>query len=283
MPKSTNTAEGRTDTGKTPDATPGQLSDVVDILAQAQNPETGDDDKTDNQDDQDGGDSSETQKNAVPKSLDDLAKGLGVDVADLYNLEIPLGGDQEPITLGALKDIGKAGSQIDLDRIEFEEQRTEFETQYRKQAQDFADLVASLPKHAVTDELIAKIHKQRAAFQEREEKLTATVIPSWSDPVVKERERAAMASYVSEFGFPDGFLDTVVDHKTTALIRDAALRKQRLSKALDQVKQVRNTGHGTTTKNSPPKSKSKTTPPKTRSQDSKVAEVANLISSALTG
>ena len=285
MPESTNTAEGRTEskTGKAPDPTPGNVSDVVDILANAQNPATDDDNQDDNQDDKDNGDARASEKTEVPKSLDDLAQGLGVDVADLYNLEIPLGGDQDPITLGELKDLGKAGSQINLDRIEFDEQRTEFEAEQRKAAQDFADLVASLPKHAVTDELVSKIHKQRAEIQEREERLTAKVIPSWSDPVVKERERSTMSEYLGEFGFPSGFLDNLVDHRTTALIRDAALRKKRLTDALDQVKQVRNTGHGKTSKSDAPRKTSKSSAPKTRSQDTKVDQVATLISSALKG
>lgn len=283
MPSATNTAEGRTDTGKAPEPTTGQLSDVVDILANAQNPATDDDDKTDAQDDNQGdADASASNERVAPKSLDDLAKSVGVDVADLYEIEVPLGGDQEPITLGALKDLGKAGSQINLDRIEFEEQRTNFENEQRKAAQNFADLVAALPESALSQKLVDKIHAQRAAFQEREESLTAKTIPSWSDPVIKERERNAMSEYLDEFGFPSGFLDTVIDHRTQALIRDAALRKQRLSQALDQVKQVRNTGHGTTTKASKSK-KSDSSEPKARSQNSKVDQVANIISSALKG
>ena len=278
MQESQNTAEGRTDAGKPPAPTSEPVSDVVDILRNANV------DETDEQETEDEGndESARAQKKIdVPKSLDALAEGLGVDVADLYNLEVPLGGEQGSVTLGQLKDLGKAGSQIDLDRIEFEERQTEFEAQQRKAAQDMADLIASLPRKAITDELVGKIHQQRAAIQEREEQLLAGAIPQWSDPVVKERDRTAMADYLAEFGFPQGFLDTVVDHKTQALIRDAALRKQRLSKALEQVRQVKNTGHGTQTKTSKPKSKAGTSPPRTRAADQKVDQVADLISSAL--
>jgi hypothetical protein len=276
MQNSTNTAEGRTDTGKAPDPEPGQLSDVVDLLTKAQ----------DDQDDQGTGDDdgARAPENVdVPKTLDAIAEGLGVQVADLYEIEIPLGSDQESITLGALKDLGKAGSQIDLDRIEFEETKTQFETQQRKTAQDFADLVASLPQGVITNDLVDKIHAQRAAIQEREEKLIAATIPTWSDPVVRSRENKVMAEYLDEFGFPQDFLDTVVDHKTTALIRDAALRKQRLEQALTQVRQVRNTGHGVTTTPSKPRSNRQTKVSKTRRSNSQVSEVADLISSALKG
>ena len=277
MQNLTNTAEGRTDTGKAPDAKSDPLSDVVDILKNANV------DETDNQDDADDDGARAPKKVDVPKTLDAIAEGLGVEVADLYEIEIPLGSDQDAITLGALKDLGKAGSQIDLDRIEFEETKTRYENEQRKAAQNFADLVASLPQGAITDELVAKIHKQRAAIQEREEKLIAATIPTWSDPVARERDNKVMTDYLDEFGFPEGFLDTVVDHKTTALIRDAALRKHRLETALDQVRQVRNTGHGATTKPSKPKSNRKASGPKTRAVTSQVDEVANLISSALKG
>lgn len=275
MQNLTNTAEGQTDTGEAPDAKSDPLSDVVDILKNV--------DETDNQDDADDDGARAPQTVDVPKTLDALAEGLGVDVADLYEIEIPLGSDQEPISLGALKDLGKAGSQIDLDRIEFEETKTRFETEQRKAAQDFADLVASLPQGAISDDLVGKIHKQRAAIQEREERLIKATIPTWSDPVARERDNKAMADYLDEFGFPPNFLDTVVDHKTVALVRDAALRKQRLETALDQVRQVRNTGHGVTTKPSKPKSTRKASEPKTRQVNSQVDEVANLISSALKG
>jgi hypothetical protein len=274
---STNTAEGRTDTGEAPDAKSDPLSDVVDIL---KNTEV---DETDNQDDADDDGARAPKKVDVPKTLDAIAEGLGVDVADLYEIEIPLGSDQEPLTLGALKDLGKAGSQIDLDRIEFEETKTQFETQQRKTAQDFADLVASLPKDAVTNELVDKIHRQRAAIQEREEQLIAATIPTWSDPVVRERDQKVMAAYLDDFGFPQGFLETVVDHKTTAVIRDAALRKQRLENALEQVRQVRNTGHGATTNPSKPKPGRKASGQKPRRVQTEINEVANLISSALKG
>ena len=279
MPESANTAEGRTEPGKTPEPTPGELSDVVDILRNAKGDDADDSEVRDEGND-DGARAPE--KVDVPKSLDELAEGLGVDVADLYKLEVPLGGDREPITLGQLKDIGKAGSQIDLDRIEFDEKVTEFEAQQRKAAQDMADLIASLPRNAITDELVGKIQQQRAAVQDREEKLLQAAIPGWSDPVVKERERTVMGDYLNEFGFPKGFLDTVVDHKTQALIRDAAMRKQRLATALDQVRQVKNTGHGVTTKASKPKSGAgKKSPPKTRAENAKVDQVADILSQAL--
>lgn len=279
MPKSNDTAEGRTDTGKAPEQTTDQVSDVVDILKNADVDNQDDQEPDENQDDEG---ARAPEKIDVPKSLDELAKSVGVDVADLYELEIPLGGDQEPLTLGALKDLGKAGSQINLDRIEFEETKTQFESQQRKAAQDFADLVASLPQNAVTPDLVDKIHAQRAAIQEREERLIKQAIQTWSDPVVEKRDRSTMSEYLDEFGFPADFLDNVIDHKTVALIRDAALRKQRLANALDQVKQVRHTGHGTTTKSSKPKPKAKGQP-KTRRADSQVDQVANLISQALTG
>jgi hypothetical protein len=283
MPESKATAEGRVNTGQAPEPTKDELAQVLDLMAGA----------TADQDDLEDGDESPVETAAeregekprgAPKNLDELGEALGVKVSDLYNLEVPIGGDAENVkTLGELKDIVKAGTELDLERIEFEESKTKRDTEYRKQAQDIADIVASLPRHMVTDELKEKIFRQRSQIQEREDALVRATIPEWSDGELRAKDWSRMTDYLSEFGFPATFLDNVYDHKVINLVRDAALRKSRLDQALENVRQVKNSGHGKS-QNAPKPSRKPSRAsrrPGGRNTTSAVNQVAALINDSL--
>lgn len=282
MPESKATAEGRVNTGQAPEPTQDELAQVLDLLAGKPA-----DQELENQDDESTVDNAAEREDekprGAPKNLDDLGKALGVEVAELYSLEVPIGGDAENVkTLGELKDIVKAGTELDLERIEFEEQKTQRDTEYRKQAQDIADIVASLPRHLVTDELKEKILRQRTQIEERENALVRATIPEWSDAELRAKDWSAMTDYVSAFGFPASFLDTVVDHKVINLVRDAALRKSRLDQALENVRQVKNSGHGKSQKAPPPKRPSRTSRRAGgRQSKASVDQVAALINDSL--
>lgn len=188
------------------------------------------------------------QDQGAPKNLNELAERLGVEVATLYDLEINMGDNAEPVTLGALKDAQAAASSLTNDRLEFEEERATYETELRQNQQDLADVIQALPRAALTNELLQKIGRHREQAEKRERALTLKSIPSWSDKAKETADREVMAAHLASFGYPEGALEAMFDHRTLSLVRDAALRKQRVDAALQDVRQVRETGHGTSSR-----------------------------------
>lgn len=185
----------------------------------------------------------ETAPKGKPKNLNELAETLGVKVADLYALEIPSSGDGESRTLGELKDAIADRDIFEVDRLAWEETRQAKESEFLRSAQELNDLVAMLPRSAISKELIQAVQDKRAQTLAREERLTLAAIPDWNDQDVEKKDRDAMREHLSAYGFPSNYVDTLVDSRTLKYIRDSMQRQQRIERALDQVRTVRKPGH----------------------------------------
>lgn len=226
----------------------------------------------------------ETPDQKAPKSLEALAETLGLEVADLYEVTINLDtgdGTSQPVTLGELKDRVTETESISVDRLTFEEDKAAAEKELRQHRQDLADVIASLPERAVTPALVNKIQAQRVKAADRERALTKATIREWSDEKVEARDRELMRSYLSDFGHPDDYLDTLIDHRSLSMVRDAALRKQRVDQALSQVRRVHETGHKRSSrpgKTNPKGPGGKVAQRSSRANDTKVAAIQDLLS-----
>ncbi len=274
MPESTNSSETAANNAETREPT-GNEVDQVAALLRGEEPDQGDQ-ETDSTSEA----SSETNKSkGKPKNLEGLAETLGVEVKDLYALEIPFadGDDVEQKTLGEIKDSFADRSTFEVDKMAWEESRTQRENDLVKSTQELQDIVSLLPKSALSSQLIEKVAQRRADLVETETRLTRQVIPDWTDEGRETTDRAAMQEHLAEYGFPANYLDSIVDHKTLRFIRESMLRQQRIERALAQVKTVRKAGHKPSGKPSgkpAPASKGKTSS-RVRSQVSQVAELLN--------
>lgn len=256
--------QSRQDTPET-EPTPTDIAQVTELLggkheerkeqkAEEETPEL----ELEQLDDQDESDNEEpdpeTDERGTPKNLAELAERLGLEVEDIYALEVPFGDNAEPKTLGELKDNYASSQSLSADRLEWEETKATQEREIRKHQQDIADIVAALPKAALTPEVLGKITRHRDEVAAREQRLTAALIPSWKNAETEKADRALMTGYLSEFGFPGNYLDALIDSKTLVMLRDAALRKKRVDDALKQVRQVKETGHRRSAKPGKPNS-----------------------------
>lgn len=247
MPDSQNTPETAASNAETREPTKSEL-DQVSALLRGEEPDQGD---QGNQDDQDGDSensdaSSETDKpKGKPKNLEALAETLGLEVKDLYEMEIPFadGDDVTHKTLGEVKDEISERSTFEVDRLAWEEQKTDRDNQVVKSMQEIQEIVSMLPKSAISEQLVQAVARKRAVMVETETRMTRQVIPEWTNEDVEERDRAAMREHLGEYGFPENYLDNLVDHKTLRYIRESMKRQQRIERALEQVKTVRKPGH----------------------------------------
>ena len=211
--------------------------------------------------DDDGGELAEkSANNAPPKSLDELAEKLGIKTADLYALEIGQPGESgKTITLGELKDLAQTQDGFQVEQLEWEEKRAEREAELMRSMGELQELVAMLPKSAISQDLLRKVATRRAQAAEAEERATLRVIPDWRDGEAKQRDLLKMSEHLARYGFPANYAESIVDHRTLFFIRESMLREQRIKRALGEVSTVRKPGHATK-----PSSTSK--PPRKESQ-----------------
>lgn len=195
--------------------------------------------------DEDGGER-ENASDAPPTTLEAVAEKLGVSVADLYALEIGQPGDgEEKITLGQLKDMAQEKGSFKVEQLEWEEKRAAREAELVKSMSELQDLVAMLPKSAISQNLLQAVASKRAATLEAEALATVRAIPSWSNDDAKASDLRAMNKHLERYGFPANYAEQIVDHRTLFFIRESMLREQRIAKALEQVSTVRKPGHAT--------------------------------------
>ena len=270
---------------ETREPSPSDLDAVAALLAGDEPDQDESGDATDQADESQGDETeaeSETTKPkpAKPENLAQLAEALGVEVADLYAIEIPFDagdGESKTRTLGEIKDAIADNDSLEVDRLAFEETRRDAEKEFRKNSQDLADIVAALPRAALSKDLLQKVATKRAELVERENRMTLKTIREWNDQDVEARDRQAMQKHLSEYGFPEGYLDELVDHRTLAFLRDATQRKMRIDAALAQVRKVSKTGHKPSTK---PSRKAAPKPERrARRVNSQISQVADLLNS----
>lgn len=167
-----------------------------------------------------------------PKTLNDAAERLGVDVKDLYDLEIPSSKQGEKFTLGQLKDHLAEREDFTVSQLKLDEDRARMESGFMRAQQELQELLAALPKTAVKPEILEKIRTRHEATLTSERAKTLEAIPEWRDQTRREADFVLMIEHLKGFGFHANYLKSVYDHRTLKFVRDAALRKQRLDKAL---------------------------------------------------
>jgi len=102
----------------------------------------------------------ESQKSATPKTINELAERLGVDIKDLYAVEFKMGETGESRTLGQLKDLAASQDQFAVDQLTFEETKTKREAEFLRAQAELQELIAMLPKNAIKPELLQAIAKK---------------------------------------------------------------------------------------------------------------------------
>ena len=262
-----------------------QIDEVVKLLA-GDDQDTGDDDESGDDDQAPAKDEDSQKAGEKFETLDDIAKALKLDdVSALYDIAIKQApgpdGEDRSVSLGELADLAKDRGQFELDRHELAESKRTQETKFMRAQQQLNEIIAMLPKRAISEELITAVSAKMTETQERERGLTLTAIPEWKDEQVEQSERAAIQKELTEYGFSDGYLDTVMDHRTLRYIRDNWQRKQRV----DQMVALMRKKKPSSQRPSKPAGKHKESKPPARAQKGpkgqrqKVAAVAEILRS----
>lgn len=176
-----------------------------------------------------------SKEKTKPTKFNDLAGAMGLDLDALYKLEVKLDDSDDPVTIEQLKDHYKGRSEFDLERIRFEEDRTQQEANLLRAKAELNEILQALPKNAVRPDVLEKIRTKTEQHTKAERAKTLEAIPEWQNQEKREADLAAMSEHLQQYGFPVDYLSTVVSHQHFKYIRDNMLRERRIREALAKV------------------------------------------------
>lgn len=172
------------------------------------------------------------------KSLDQLAKVLKLDPADLYEIEVPLraGSEKKAMKLGELKDYFDSQDDHRLQRLEWDEERGRQEAALARDRAELSDILKLVPQDKLDSKILEGIRRRQDNLVLTERRRTLERIPSWRDEESRARDLEAIAEHLRDYGFPASVLATITDHRMLAYMRDNVLRMRRINEALERVK-----------------------------------------------
>lgn len=180
------------------------------------------------------GDGKKPAEKVKPKTLAQAAERLGVDIKDLYDLEIP--SDQlKGLTLGKLKDHMVERENFTTRSLKLEEDAAQKEAEFERASLELQTLLGSLPKDAIKPEVRDAIRQKHEATLKIERERTLQAIPEWKNEKVRVEELTGMVEHLEGFGFPASYLRSVTDHRALKFIRASWQRATRLQAALELV------------------------------------------------
>jgi len=168
-------------------------------------------------------------------SIDGVSKRLGLKPEEVYSIKVPMPNGAEPLTIGDLKD--RVGELVELETREaqFDQRRIKSEGEVLRAQTELRELISMIPKENIPAGIVDKIRKRHEATVNRERELTLEHIPQWQDEKTCEADIAGINELLSDYGFDDTFIATVVDHRALKFIRDMYLMDKRIKTALARV------------------------------------------------
>lgn len=162
--------------------------------------------------------------------LKSVAERLGVDPAALYELEVTTG-DGETLKLGALKDGYQAVKGLEKSREELAKERGTWQAEQIRTERELGDLLSALPRESITPELQQTVERITRERVSRETEALYRKVPEWSDANIRSADVRLMIDHLKPYGFTEGDLNAVLDHRLLAYFRDQAKLGAKLAKA----------------------------------------------------
>lgn len=168
-------------------------------------------------------------------SIDRLMKRHKMTPEQVYAIKVPMPDGAEPLSLGDLKD--RVGELVGFEarELEFDVRRRESEGELLRAQNEMRELLALIPKEHIKPEMVEKVRKKHEATQTRERQLTLQHIPAWRNEETRTADIEGMVGVLSNYGFEESFIATVVDHRAIKLLRDFYLMDKRIKAALGKV------------------------------------------------
>lgn len=187
---------------------------------------------------EDGGEPAKRKPKSKPKTLEELAEALELDVAELYDVEIPAKAKgAEALKLGKLKDLAAEHGDFTIRSLRLDEDRRAFEALKVTQDAEFRELLAQLPADAIKPEAMTKLRAVLDKRRAEEREATLEAIKEWNDEKVRAEDLKGMLAHLEGYGVPAAFLVANVSAGLMRFVRDSWKRAETIRKALEQVKE----------------------------------------------
>jgi hypothetical protein len=150
------------------------------------------------------------------KSIADYAAELEVDPKELYNLAVPIGDDpeEEPLTIGQMKDRIKEVRDFDRRRDEFEDYRDQSLNEVANMRMQFEGVLSKLQSVVSPQQLASAFTEYEFAHQQqvRTSRLQLREwFPEWDDVQVKQRDRDKLDEFLGSYGISKYEIDNLTD------------------------------------------------------------------------
>lgn len=157
-------------------------------------------------------------------------------------IKVPMRNGAEALTIGELKDKISDLTDLELRQVQFDERRIKQEGELIKSQTELRGLLEVLPKDAIKPEVLQKLRERQAETTRQQRQLTLEHIPEWRDEKKRTAEIEGIVEMLSDYGFDESFLQSVVDHRAMKFIRDNFLIRSRIRKSLEEVRDPKKLG-----------------------------------------
>jgi len=149
-------------------------------------------------------------------TLQDAAKALGTNAAKMYDLQIPMGHGEEPVTLGELKDAFRDRGGWQQEFAQREQQITAREVENARVQQDLAYLQEEVLANVPPERLKEMEHRQEAQLR-LEGVMLQQKVPEFREQNYFNKWREDAVEFTSKFGFKPHEL-VIQDHRLVHML-----------------------------------------------------------------
>lgn len=165
-------------------------------------------------------------------NIEAIAEKLGIEPAEVYQIEIPLGQDREPITLGQFKDHVQDLLNVDDAREALENRQAEHEASVLRDQQETLAIINALGEN-LTPELRQMAAQQYQTHMTQQRALMLQMLPEWRDAERYAADRSDMfETLTSHYPVSETQLSAQQEAVTVLMMRDLA-RFWRREKSID--------------------------------------------------
>ena len=164
------------------------------------------------------------------KTLQAFAEEHELEPKAVYDLEISLEAGDEPVTIGALKDHYKATRQFEQLRDDFEDYRSQSQTeiiQGRQQLTSLVQMVARYVPPTTLQEMGQVLEAESRQTIDHSRRQLREWFPEWEQPDVAKAARERMLTVVKQYGFSDVDFYNITDARLVKLLYDSIRKADR--------------------------------------------------------
>lgn len=174
----------------------------------------------------------------IAATLKDVSERLGLDVAELYDVEIPLG-KGESVTLGELKDNYKDVGPVQEAKQKLAEERDKYERSIMQTRAELNGILAVIPPE-LREAVVQSGRQYNSQWETTQREQVLEAIPEWREADQLQKDRDAIVAIGAEYGFSEPEMQYTNDARTLRMLRDFTRMKAQLDEMRTAAKTQRN-------------------------------------------